>query len=62
MVRLTELEHDALVELFNIGVGQAASAMSEIVNETVTMSVPAISFLTRASASTTAAPSKPKPY
>ena len=50
MVRLTELEHDALVELFNIGVGQAASAMSEIVNETVTMSVPAISFLTRASA------------
>jgi len=48
MVRLTELEHDALVELFNIGVGQAASAMSEIVNETVTMSVPAISFLTRA--------------
>ena len=50
MVRLTELEHDALVELFNIGVGQAASAMSEIVNETVTMSVPAISFLTRATA------------
>lgn len=50
MVRLTELEHDALVELFNIGVGQAAAAMSEIVNETVTMSVPAISFLTRATA------------
>lgn len=50
MVRLTELEHDALVELFNIGVGQAASAMSEIVNETVAMSVPAISFLTRGAA------------
>ncbi len=50
MVRLTDLEHDALVELFNIGVGQAASAMSEIVNETVAMSVPAISFLTRAAA------------
>jgi chemotaxis protein CheC len=50
MVRLTDLEHDALVELFNIGVGQAASAMSEIVNETVIMSVPAISFLTRAAA------------
>jgi chemotaxis protein CheC len=50
MIRLTELEHDALVELFNIGVGQAASAMSEIVNETVTMSVPAISFLTRGAA------------
>ncbi|WP_342119350.1 chemotaxis protein CheC [Pseudoduganella sp. OTU4001] len=50
MVRLTDLEHDALVELFNIGIGQAALAMSEIVNETVTMSVPAISFLTRAAA------------
>lgn len=50
MIRLTELEHDALVELFNIGVGQAACAMSEIVNETVTMSVPAISFLSRTAA------------
>lgn len=50
MVRLTDLEHDALVELFNIGVGQAAAAMSEIVSETVAMSVPAISFLTRAAA------------
>ncbi|WP_395401436.1 chemotaxis protein CheC [Pseudoduganella sp. UC29_106] len=50
MIRLSELELDALVELFNIGVGQAASAMSEIVNETVTMSVPSISFLTRSAA------------
>ena len=50
MVRLTDLEHDALVELFNIGVGQAAAAMSEIVSETVAMSVPAISFLSRAAA------------
>ncbi|MGO4378570.1 chemotaxis protein CheC [Pseudoduganella sp. RAF19] len=50
MIRLSELELDALVELFNIGVGQAASAMSEIVNETVTMSVPSISFLSRAAA------------
>ena len=51
MIRLSDLELDALVELFNIGVGQAASAMSEIVNETVTMSVPSISFLPRAAAS-----------
>jgi len=50
MIRLTELELDALVEVFNIGVGQAASAMSEIVNETVAMSVPSISFLPRAAA------------
>ncbi|CDG81946.1 chemotaxis protein CheC [Janthinobacterium agaricidamnosum] len=50
MVNLTELENDALVEIFNIGVGHAAAAMSEIVNEEVTMSVPSISFLSRADA------------
>ena len=30
MFTLTELEHDALVELFNLGVGQAAAAMSQL--------------------------------
>jgi chemotaxis protein CheC len=50
MFNLSELQHDALVEIFNIGVGHAASAMSEIVNEPVTMSVPSISFLNRAEA------------
>ncbi|MES2878283.1 MAG: chemotaxis protein CheC [Pseudomonadota bacterium] len=50
MFNLTELQHDALVEIFNIGVGHAASAMSEIVNEPVTMSVPSISFLSRSDA------------
>jgi len=50
MVELTELEHDALVEIFNIGVGQAAAAMSGIVNEEVTMSVPSITFLSRSQA------------
>ncbi|WP_317204986.1 chemotaxis protein CheX [Janthinobacterium sp.] len=50
MLELSELEHDALVEIFNIGVGHAAAAMSEIVNEEVTMSVPSISFLNRAEA------------
>ncbi|GGY75852.1 chemotaxis protein CheC [Pseudoduganella plicata] len=47
MVELSELEHDALVEIFNIGVGQAAAAMSGIVGEEVTMSVPSITFLSR---------------
>ncbi|MDM5176842.1 chemotaxis protein CheC [Massilia sp. DJPM01] len=47
---LSELQHDALVEIFNIGVGHAAKSMSEIVNEEVTMSVPSISFLNRAEA------------
>lgn len=50
MVTLSELQHDALVEIFNIGVGQAARAMSEIVSEEVTMSVPSIRFLNRADA------------
>lgn len=50
MITLTELQHDALVEIFNIGVGQAAASMSGIVNEEVTMSVPSISFLNRADA------------
>ncbi|QBE64894.1 chemotaxis protein CheC [Pseudoduganella lutea] len=50
MIPLTELEHDALVEIFNIGVGQAAAAMSGIVGEEVTMSVPSISFLSRSEA------------
>ena len=50
MFNLTELQHDALVEIFNIGVGHAAAAMSGIVNEEVSMSVPSISFLNRAQA------------
>jgi chemotaxis protein CheC len=50
MVKLSELQHDALVEIFNIGVGHAAAAMGAIVNEAVTMSVPSISFLNRAQA------------
>jgi chemotaxis protein CheC len=48
MFDLSELQHDALVEMFNVGVGQAASAMSQIVHEEVTMSVPTIQFQTRA--------------
>jgi len=47
MFQLTELQHDALVELFNQGVGQAAAAMSQIVREEVSMSVPTITFQTR---------------
>jgi chemotaxis protein CheC len=50
MFNLSELQHDALVEIFNIGVGHAARAMSEIVNEEVTMSVPSITFVNRADA------------
>ncbi len=47
---LSELENDALIEIFNIGVGHAAASMSAIVNEAVRMSVPSISFIPRAEA------------
>jgi chemotaxis protein CheC len=47
---LSELENDALIEIFNIGVGHAASSMSAIVNEAVRMSVPSISFIPRVEA------------
>jgi len=50
MIVLSELENDALIEIFNIGVGQAAASMSAIVNEAVRMSVPSISFIHRAEA------------
>lgn len=50
MFNLSELENDALIEIFNIGVGQAAASMSAIVNEPVRMSVPSISFIPRAQA------------
>ena len=47
MLELCAIENDALVEIFNIGVGRAAAAMSSIVKEEVIMSVPAISFESR---------------
>ncbi|WP_332855601.1 chemotaxis protein CheC [Duganella sp. S19_KUP01_CR8] len=50
MFALSELENDALIEIFNIGVGQAAASMSAIVNEAVRMSVPSVSFINRTEA------------
>ncbi len=50
MIELTELQQDALIEIFNMGVGRAASAMSGIFNEEITMSVPSISFQSRVEA------------
>lgn len=47
MSQLNDLELDALTEVFNIGVGQAAAAMSRMVKEEVTLSVPTISFMSR---------------
>ncbi|WP_342114764.1 chemotaxis protein CheC [Pseudoduganella sp. OTU4001] len=50
MFRLDDMQHDALVEIFNQGVGLAAAAVSEIVNDEVAMSFPSIVFETRAEA------------
>lgn len=55
MFSLTDIQHDALSEIFNMGVGQAAAAMSRIVNEEVIMSVPSITFQTRAEVAKTLA-------
>lgn len=42
MIALSELQRDALGEIFNIGVGSAADVLSQIVNETVRLSVPSV--------------------
>lgn len=44
MDSLDDLHLDALSEVFNIGAGRAASALSEIVNEEVKLSVPSVEF------------------
>lgn len=46
MVTLSEIQHDALVEIFNISIGRAAAAMSSIVNEEITLAVPSFRFMT----------------
>lgn len=43
MAELTELRRDALAELFNIGVGLAASALSDLVQDRVELSAPRVS-------------------
>ena len=44
MSLLSELQLDALTEIFNIGTGRAASSLSEIVGSEVILSVPRIQF------------------
>lgn len=44
MIHFTELQLDALSELFNIGVGRAASSLSQIVKDDVQLSAPSISL------------------
>lgn len=44
---LTELQRDALGEIFNIGVGRAASSLSQIVNDEVLLTAPGITVVHR---------------
>jgi chemotaxis protein CheC len=43
---LTACQQDALTELLNIGIGQAAAALSQMVNEEVQLAVPYVDVLT----------------
>ena len=42
MKQLSEMQTDALTEIFNIGAGRAAASLSEIVGDAVNLSVPRI--------------------
>ena len=45
MQALTELQHDALTEIFNISIGRAAAAMGKIVHNEISLMVPRFEFL-----------------
>lgn len=44
---LTELELDALTKVFNVGVGQAANALSQLAGATVRLSAPRIEMISK---------------
>jgi chemotaxis protein CheC len=44
-MKLTDLELDALTEVFNMGVGQAADALSQLAGEPVELSIPLVQLL-----------------
>ena len=50
MIALTELERDALTEIFNIGVGLAADVLSQMVHEPVRLSVPLVELTSQRNA------------
>lgn len=49
-IQLSELQRDAITELLNIGMGQAAASLSEMVKEEVKLSVPSVELLSRSDA------------
>jgi chemotaxis protein CheC len=51
-IALTELEHDALTELVNIGVSRAAASLRNMVGDQVILTVPSIEVVSRKGAAT----------
>jgi len=45
MIEVSEIQRDALGEIFNIGVGRAAESLSMIVKEEIELSAPTVLFL-----------------
>lgn len=43
---MSELEQDYLVELFNLDICKAAEFLSQIVNQEIILSVPAVEYIT----------------
>lgn len=50
MTELTEIQRDATVELLNLAIGRAASALNAMVEEEVSLSIPIVEFITRGKA------------
>ena len=48
---LSEIEHDALAEIANMGVSRAAASLRQMVGQQVLLSVPAVNIVTRQAAS-----------
>lgn len=46
MNKLSDLQHDALLEIFNIGVGNAAKSMSLLIRDEVKLSAPKLQIVT----------------
>lgn len=49
-IELSELEHDALTELLNIGVSRAAASLRSMIGQEVVLSVPAVAIVDRETA------------
>ncbi len=44
-IEVSDLQHDYVTEVINISIGKAASTMSELINDSIKMSVPRIELL-----------------